>query len=468
MEENRRRRNHPNVVFLLADQWRGSATGFAGDPNVRTPNLDRLARRSVEFRNAVSVCPVCTPYRAALMTGRCPTSTGMFLNDLYLPASERCMAEMFRAGGYDTAYIGKWHLDGHGRESWIPPERRQGWDFWRGAECDHNYLHSHYYADDSPEKRFWPGYDAFAQTDEALKYLREPVRRDRPFLLMVAYGPPHFPHTELPDSARNLYEPASIQLPPSVPPELRPRSRQEAAGYYAHCELLDRCVGRIVDALDAGGMAEDTILIFTSDHGEMMGSHGCAPFTKQVPWSEASVVPLLIRWPRMHGDAGRVVRTPLNTTDLLPTLMGMAGLRVPGSVEGEDLSRLIRGAPEEDRAALYMLVSPFHGQKAGNGEYRAVRTQTHTYVRCVTGPWLLYDDAADPFQLRNLVAHPAHDSLRAELDARLQTELRKVGDDFHPRQYYLRRFGYEIAPHGSISYAPGAPPQSPRPTRLQR
>jgi arylsulfatase A-like enzyme len=117
-----------NIVILLADQWRASATGYAGDPNVKTPALDRLAADGISFRNAVSACPVCTPYRATLMTGRWPTSTGMFLNDLYLPDHELCMAEILNRAGYATAYIGKWHLDGHGRDSYIPPERRQGWE----------------------------------------------------------------------------------------------------------------------------------------------------------------------------------------------------------------------------------------------------------------------------------------------------------------------------------------------------
>lgn len=114
-----------------------------------------------------------------------------------------------------------------------------------------------------------------------------------------------------------------------------------------------------------------------------------------------------------------------------------------------------------DRAALYMLVSPFHGNKAYDMEYRAIRTRTHTYVRNITGPWLLYDDERDPYQMRNLIGAPGHDSLRADLDRRLQTELDRIGDPFHPRRYYLTKFGYEIASHGSISYAPGARPQSP-------
>ena len=114
---------HPNIVYLLADQWRASATGYEGDPNVKTPNLDRMAGESVSFHNAISVCPVCTPYRAALLTGRYPTSTGMFMNDLYLPDDEVCMAEMLGRAGYDTGYIGKWHLDGHLPEDLSPREK---------------------------------------------------------------------------------------------------------------------------------------------------------------------------------------------------------------------------------------------------------------------------------------------------------------------------------------------------------
>ncbi|MFP4367521.1 MAG: sulfatase-like hydrolase/transferase, partial [Bacteroidales bacterium] len=163
----------PNIVYVFADQWRGSATGYGGDPNVKTPNLDRLAEESVNFRNTVSVCPVCTPYRAALMTGRYPTSTGMFLNDLYLPSDELCMPEIFKNNGYNTGYIGKWHLDGFGRRAYIPPERRQGWEYWKAAECDHKNNRSHYYTGDSEEMRTWEGYDAFAQTRDAINYISE-------------------------------------------------------------------------------------------------------------------------------------------------------------------------------------------------------------------------------------------------------------------------------------------------------
>ena len=456
---------HPNILYLLPDQWRAQATGYAGDPNVRTPNLDRLAKEGLYFCNAVSVCPVCTPHRAALMTGRYPTSTGMFLNDASLPDAELCMAEIFKAAGYATAYIGKWHLDGHGRESYIPPARRQGWEYWKAAECDHTYNHSHYYTGDSDEKRYWEGYDAFAQTKDAQQYLRDHVRSDRPFVLLVAYGEPHFPHnTSLPEY-RALYPAGKIKLAPNVPEAMKGRAMQEAQGYYAHCTALDKCVGDLLATLAETGLESNTIVVFTSDHGEMLGSHGCPPFMKQVPWNESAHVPFLLRYPAAQGTPGRVVKTPLTTPDILPTLLGLVGVAVPKTVEGEDLSGLIRGKRDAgDRAVLYMSVAPF-GPREFLKEYRAIRTSRYTYVRSLDGPWLLFDDEKDPYQLDNLAAKPEGGALGKELDVKLHAALKRIGDDFRPARAYLEEWGYDVAPYESVRYDPrwpGAKPQSPK------
>lgn len=455
---------HPNILYLLADQWRAQATGYAGDPNVRTPNLDRLAKEGLCFRNAVSVCPVCTPYRAALMTGRYPTSTGMFLNDAALPATEVCMAEILKAAGYNTAYIGKWHLDGQGRESFIPPERRHGWDYWKAAECDHTYNHSHYYSGDSDVKQYWEGYDAFAQTKDAQQYLRDHAvqTRDRPFVLLVAYGVPHFPHSAAPPEYRALYPPAKIKLPPNVPEGMQDRARQEAQGYYAHCTALDKCVGDLLTTLKETGLEGNTIVVFTSDHGEMLGSHGCPPFMKEVPWNESARVPFLVRCPAIREAKGRVLTTPLTTPDILPTLLGLAAVAIPRTVEGEDLSRLIRrGREAGDRAALYMGVAPF-GPREFHREYRAIRTSRYTYVRDVDGPWLLFDDDKDPFQMGNLAAKPESRTLQKKLDARLRAALKTIGDDFRPARSYVEEWGYEVSPYSSVPYGPNAKPQSPK------
>ncbi len=453
----------PNVVFVLADQWRASATGYAGDPNVRTPNLDRLASESLRFSNAVSVCPVCTPYRAALMTGRFPTSTGMFLNDAHLPDNELCMAEVFGASGYDTAYIGKWHLDGHGRTAYIPPERRQGWNYWKAAECDHDYNHSHYYAGTSPIKQYWDGYDPFAQTRDAQQYLRDHASDVRPFILFVAYGTPHFPHATAPPEYLALYPPDQLQLPPNVPETLQEAARKEAQGYYAHCTALDQCIGDLAQTINDVGLAANTIFVFTSDHGEMLGSHGVPPLQKQVAWNEAALVPLLVRYPARFGSEGRTVETPLTTPDILPTLLGLTGREIPPAIEGEDLSALLLERREADnRAALYMNVAPFLPKEFAD-EYRALRTRQYTYVRGLKGPWMLFDNQQDPYQMTNLIDDPARATVVQRLDGVLQEQLTHNQDPFGPAASHIKGWGYTIGPHGSVPYdTPDAKPQTPR------
>ena len=156
------------------------------------------------------------------------------------------------------------------------------------------------------------------------------------------------------------------------------------------------------------------------------------------------------------------MNTPLTTPDLHATLLGLAGVAIPNTVEGEDLSADLKaGRFDADRAALYMLVAPFDRRSDACRPYRAIRTRTHTYVRDLDGPWLLFDDTRDPYQMDNLAGQPDHAALRRELDARLQAELKRIGDDFRPAEHYIDLWGYEIATHGSISYAPGARVQSP-------
>ncbi len=425
----------PNIVYLLTDQWRASATGYAGDPNVKTPNLDRLATQSYNFRNAVSTQPVCTAHRAALQTGRFPTSTGMFLNDAHLPDEELCMAEIFKSAGYTTGYIGKWHLDGHGRSAYIPPERRQGWEWWRGNECTHDYNHSAYYENDSSVKKFWPGYDSYAQTKAAQEYIRGRQNSSQPFVLMLCYGTPHFPSASAPADLKALYPPESIQLPANVSENWMAEACKQAQGYYAHCTAVDRCVGEIMKTLDETGLAENTLLIFTSDHGESLGSHGIKPFKKLAFWNETAGVPFLMRYPAGLGKEGRTLRMPITTTDILPTLLGFAGVPIPPSIEGEDLSpRLRAGRDDADRTALFMAV---HTNESEAAEYRALRNGRYTFVRALDGPKYLFDNEKDPLQLTNLLAEPEFAPLRDDLNRRLTAELARIKDDFRPGPSYL-------------------------------
>ena len=442
----------PNVLFVLTDQWRAQATGYAGDPNVATPHLDRLAAESVDFTNAVSGCPVCCPYRGSLMTGRYPLTHGVFLNDVCLSNDAVSLADSFGDAGYQTGYIGKWHLDGHGRSGFIPPERRQGFQFWRAAECTHNYNHSHYYGDE-PEKRFWNGYDALAQTDEAERYLRR--HREEPFMLLLSLGPPHNPYQTAPETYRQRYRAEDVVLRPNVPQKARAAAQRDLAGYYAHITALDACLGRLVRTLSDCGLEDDTILVFTSDHGDMLGSHGQA--RKQKPWDESIRVPFLVRYPAALGRQRRELILPINTPDLMPTLLGLCGLEIPDTVEGADRSTFLRGQePDRDEAALITCPSPFGEwtRKRGGREYRGVRTARYTYVRSLQGPWLLYDNRQDPYQLDNLAGKPRHASLEAEMEDLLAQKLRETGDEFRPGAEYVAQWGYQLNSSGTVPYTP--------------
>jgi len=437
----------PNIIYILADQFRAQATGYNGDPNARTPNLDQLAANSINFKTAVSLSPVCTPYRSALMTGRYPLSTGMFMNDLYLPSEELCMAEIFKDAGYETGYIGKWHLDGHGREAYIPKERRQGFDYWKVLECTHDYNNSYYYANDDTTKLKWEGYDAYAQTKDAQDYIQDQTKGDKPFILMISYGIPHFPHQSAPPEFKELYPVDSIKLRPNVPEWRQEQARAEAQGYYAHSMALDRCIGELMKTLEETGEAENTIVVFTADHGEMLGSQGQSTKEKQRPWDESIRIPFLIRYPAVYGTTGYEVKAPLNTPDILPTLLTMSNITIPGSVEGENLTNFIATDSIDDRTALIMSVYPFAGYHDGD-PFRGIRTAQYTYVRNPNGPWLMYDNTNDPYQLKNLVNDPAYSTLQSELENKLQAKLEERGDTFQDKEQYLNDWGYEVNSRG--------------------
>jgi arylsulfatase A-like enzyme len=439
----------PNVIVVFADQWRAAATGYAGDPNVQTPVLDRLAGQSANFTNAVSGCPVCSPYRASLITGQLPQRHGVFLNDLPLRQDGPSIADCFAAAGYDTGYIGKWHLEGHGRADFIPREHRQGFQFWRVLECTHTYNLSCYYGD-TPEKRVWEGYDALAQTRAAIEYL-DSRQGDSPFLLLLSWGPPHAPYHTAPDEFRALYEPGKLEMPPNVPEDTQQAARRDLAGYYAHCSALDAALGRLLTALEERGVAQNTLLLFTSDHGDLVGCHG--EWGKQRPVEESVRVPFLLRCPEVLGTGPRTLDAPIDAQDIMPTLLSLCSLPIPDSVDGIDYADYIQGGPSPgDNVAVLECMAPFGNWHRGVGgrEYRGVRTLSHTYVRDLNGPWLLFDNGCDPWQLDNLVARPEHGQLQSKLDRLLRRKLAERGDRFLPGSAYLERWGYEVDERGCI------------------
>jgi len=411
-----------------------------------------LAEQSLNFTHAVSGCPVCSPYRGSLMTGQYWLTHGVFMNDVHLQEGRICIAEALNAGGYDTAYIGKWHLNGRGRSAYIPPEHRQGFEFWRVLECTHNYNESYYYADENKTKLKWDGYDAIAQTREAQQYIRDHPG-DKPFALFMSYGPPHAPYHTAPERYRKRFDPDKVVLRDNVPKAQRVQARHKLAGYYAHIAALDDCVQDLRDTLEAEGLAENTIFVFTSDHGDMLHSQGNVK--KQQPWDESLRVPFLVHWPKGFGTEARELDTLINTPDIMPTFLGLCGVDIPDTVEGADYSKpLLRGETPDAEAALIMCPAPFGqwSRDRGGREYRGVRTKRYTYTRALDGPWLLYDNEADPYQLKNLVDDPAHTATRERLDLLLQAMLEEREDEFLPAKEYIAKWGYEVDETGTVPY----------------
>lgn len=434
----------PNFVFILADQWRAQAVGYRGDTNAETPTIDALAKESFDFSNAVSGFPVCSPYRASLMTGQYAVRHNLLVNDVELKPNGPTLGESFRKAGYATGYIGKWHIHGspegkfERRLAPIPESKHFGFDYWKVCECTHAYNRSLYYEGSDPAPRYWEGYDAFAQTRDACDFIRARAKASDPYFLAISLGPPHDPYGTAPDLYRLRYANRDIALRPNVPDSHAAEAIKNLRGYYAHIAALDDCVRQLKEAVDATGKADDTVFIFTSDHGDMLQSQGLP--LKQQPWDESIRVPFLIRYPKLLGRKRRTSITPIDVPDIMPTLLGLAGLRPPDSVQGVDRTPLILGKQKDaaEPAALLNLPASFSVvRRLGFAEYRGVRTPRHTYVRSIHGPWLLYDNQTDPYQKQNLVGKQP--DLQSRLDRRLDAMLKAAGDEFLPSARYVER-----------------------------
>ncbi len=416
-----------SVLLVFADQMRGEAMGCMGNAQVQTPNFDRFAGEGVRFTRAYANCPVCTPSRASLLTGRYPLGCRTLVNDLQMPQDNVTFAHALGGRGYRTGYVGKWHLDGWPRDQFTPPgPRRQGFDdFWAVYNCTHDYFHPRYYLD-SPELVTAEGYDADVHTDLAIGFLER--HRREPFCLTVSWGPPHNPYPMVPQEYRDRYDPEKLATRPNWGPEVK---RQDVADYYAAVTALDANFGRLLSTLERLGRAEDTLVIFTSDHGDLLWSHGRTD--KQAPWEEAIHIPLLMRLPGGL-PAGATCEGLIGIADLMPTMLSLAGCPLPAGLEGQDLAAMSRGegpGPYES-VPIFDLVPTDNALRYDVRPWRGVRTARYTYARWPDGPWVLYDNEADPYQLHNLATEPAAAGLRAELEADTERWLERLGDPFAP------------------------------------
>ncbi|MHB8995735.1 MAG: sulfatase-like hydrolase/transferase, partial [Armatimonadota bacterium] len=269
-----------------------------------------------------------------------------------------------------------------------------------------------------------------------------------PFAAFLSLGPPHNPYDQLPPEYR-IHDPQALSLRPNVPAEDEALAREQYAGYYDHITALDRCLGRLRETLERTAQAGNTLVIFTSDHGDMLRSHGW--YEKQLPYEESVAVPFIACQPGTLPEA-HVTDTLLNVPDLMPTMLSHLGLQCPQEVEGADVSFALRGeAGDEPTSTFLANPVPFMPNRL-IPEWRAVRTKTHTYAETLDGPWMFFDNERDPYQQRNLAGEPSAMTVQAQLQAELQSWLARLNDEFLPLEAYVERFNYTLAPTGHPVY----------------
>lgn len=409
--------------MFLTDQQRWDTTGLHGNPLGLTPNYDRLAMAGTHLRHSFTCQPLCVPARACLQTGRYPTTVGCTSNQCPLPAGTRTLAHEFADAGYRTAYFGKWHLAPERFRGAVPEPYRGGYQDWMAA----NLLEL---VSDSYDCRLWdgagaehrlPGYRADAVTDAAIAYLRRP--RGEPVFLFLSLLEPHHQNSrdDFPAPADDPQSYDGHWLPADLA-GLDPARRQQLAGYCGMVRRIDECLGRLVGSLAETGMAENTILLFTSDHG-------CHFKTRNREYKrschESSIrVPTFFHGPGFAGGGDRAEFVSL--IDLPPTLLEAAGLPVPAAMQGRSVWPSLRGEPGwRDE----ILVQISEAQDA-----RALRTPRWKYCvsamepGAVYGDSELYDLAADPAEQRNLIGEPEYRGVAEGLRARLRARMMEAGD----------------------------------------
>ena len=432
----------PNVLYVFSDQHRAlSLPGEALSP-VIAPTLDSFRRKNFSMETCISNYPLCVPHRAILVSGLYSPQSKVTQNGQTLEPLVPGLGETFLNAGYHTGYVGKWHLY-DGENKFVPKgPYRFGFEDWHAWANTNKHYDGITFDQETGERLTIPGYQPTRMTDQALEFIGKQKGTEKPWFLVLSWNPPH-PPFDPPDEDRGLYSESSLKLRPNVRlptpadkitnpyPQLESLDtlRQAEQGYYGGITAVDKEFGRLLKALDDNGMTDNTIVVYTSDHGEMMGSHG--HMAKQMPHEESCRVPFFVRLPEMKG--GRSSDALFASVDIYPTVCGLAGIPVPKHCSGRDFSGLMRGDKTFKEPEMVFLMNdqgPSTRQEVNVQTYRGVRTRTHTYAVQLDGRWCLYDNAADPYQLKNLVRDPANKELLEKLDAALIAWSKSTGDAF--------------------------------------
>ena len=449
-----------NILYVFADQLRVDAPGYAGNPIAKTPNIDRFRQEGILFTNTTAMSPVCAAYRASLFTGKYTSSTGMVVNEIRMNPNHRCIGHVLGEADYQQAYIGKWHLWANStnhsvmENHFVPPgPDRLGFDgYWATYNFWHHYYKSFYFEDEFVRQDV-DGYEPDVHTDMAIGQLKKFAAQDKPFSLFLSYGTPHDPWTKenVPEEYFNMFNDVDIPFPETwsdMPDQYmdrfkdpewwlndyKPKFVESLRVYYAMIANLDWNLGRLLDSLEELGLRENTIVVFTSDHGEMFGAHGRTQ--KMIFYDEAIRVPFMIRWPgKIESNTSSDIC--LNTPDIMPTLLSLLNLPIPEEVEGMDLSHHVlgQGGPEPEVAFLQGMGHTYLWEDGF--EWRALRDKEFTYaIYRVDGSEFLFHNTSDPCQTTNLVNEPGYQNILEKFRSQLKDRMETLHDTFEQCSWY--------------------------------
>jgi arylsulfatase A-like enzyme len=458
------RADRPNILFLMADQQQ-QATVLPGSP-CRMPNVSRLRESGVLFSNAHTVNAICAPARASLMTGLYPHNHGMVDNTHTVEEfranfrqDRNMISRQLKAQGYRLGYFGKWHVErsinpgAFGFDRFVTEEH--GLDFPRTLTRKHVVRQPGY----NDRTLYGVHREPVEETEEhyfysqGIEFIREMARAGfAPWCLFISTNAPHDPYIA-PQELYEMYDPSLVRRPPSFgdPMEDKPNiyrrvkqvwkdlawpHYQEAiACYYAYCTLVDRQVGRALAALEETGQLDNTIVVYLSDHGDMMGGHGL--FAKGVPaFEEVYRIPLIIRGPGI-GPAGTASGVPVSVIDVAPTVLDLAGCAPMRGIDGESIVPDINGGPEPAGRSLY---AEFYGQRLSYSQ-RIVWKGGCKYVYNGFDFDELYDLRQDPHEINNLIDDPRYRTTVESLAREMWRKAKESGDtSFLESEYFMYRF----------------------------
>ena len=443
----------PNVVLFVSDTHRWGAMSFTQTPRIETPHLDRLRQQGVSLDRHYVNLPICTPFRALLMTGRWPYQQGLMANHMSLaervdmPSDQRTrgtLAWAFRDAGYVTGYFGKWHLGGR-------DARPFGFDrsiVWAGTN---NHRRCRYSVDGN-EYAVWEGLsNSTATTKQALEWIEGVATGEEPFFVVISVNPPHGPFHDAPDEKKALY-PDEAALP--FHPLDITRDFEQHRDYHALVSGMDSDLGEVMGRLDELQLANSTILLYTSDHGGMTGVDGVAYGQKRHPNDESARIPFLIRWPGQLPEDLRL-EAPTSTIDVFPTLTSLAGVassdlaasaEYVASLPGTDLSGLLRGDPDAPRPDSVFLAHPSNMNNRGSRHeliWRAVVTDDFTYAVTESGEHRLWANT-DGYQDTNLLDDSAYKDTRKHLWERLDRWMDEAERPYYDN-WFARAAEHEVA-----------------------